>query len=141
MRTAVICASKAARRGAWREWGNLAKRSVERVVQPAEHAGMAGLDARRAVREDLFNNPDGNREENVHARHPEQQVALHRLGDQIQHKVGAEVHRGKPALRHDEERHNDGTVQHLRRVEREEEAEAACLGRGRGAHKAAHELK
>jgi hypothetical protein len=102
---------------------------------------MAGLDARRAVCEALFNEPDGKGERHVHARRPEQQVALHRLGDQIQHKVGAEVHRGKPALRHDKECHNDGTVQHLCRVEHEEEAEAACLGRGRGAHEAAHELK
>jgi hypothetical protein len=93
---------------------------------------MAELHTSGAVGEDLRNKPN----EHPSVRHPVENVAPRSLGDQKHAKVRAEVHRREPALRHDEERHHDGAVEHVRCVQQEQEAEAARLGRGSRADEA-----
>ena len=100
---------------------------------------MAELHTSGAVGEDLNTEPKEQRERYPSVRHPVENVAPRSLNDKKHDKVGAEVHRREPALRHDEEGHHDGAVEHVRRVEHEQQAEAARLGRRSRAHEAAYE--
>jgi hypothetical protein len=100
---------------------------------------MAELHASGTVGEDLRAEANEQRERYPSVRHPVENVAPGSLGDKKNEKVRAEVRRREPALRHDEERHQDGAVEYVRRVQHEQEAEAARLGRGSRAHEAAHE--
>ena len=101
------------------DWGHLAHRSVEYEVETAELEGVPKVHARRTVGKDLVNQPNEQRERYPSVRHPVENVVPRSLEDKKHEKVGAQVHRREPALRHDKEGHHDGAVEHLRRVEHE----------------------
>jgi hypothetical protein len=114
--------------------GCLAEHGIESVVQAAELAGMAVVDARRAVGEDLDTEPKEQRDRHAEAQRPVHEVAPSGLDDHVQEEVATEVDGGPPRLRRRQEGERDGAVKDLRRVHDEEHAEPAHLGRGRAAH-------
>jgi hypothetical protein len=67
----------------------------------AEVVGVPKVHATRTIAEDLLTEPKEQREPNPSVRQPGENVAPRSLGDKKHEKVGAEVHRREPALRHD----------------------------------------
>ena len=68
-------------------------------MQAAELDGVAEVDARRAVGEDLLNEPCEQGQQHAEARHPAHEVAPSGLVDHQQEEVAAEVDGGPPRLR------------------------------------------